>query len=274
MVSRKKAAGKARKAAKARAKENVQTRNDQKATVNEEQHEILSVSDLIKKLPCKHGADYIPPRDIIAFVIAFRTAFRKSASEARARGGLFMLSEFLPDAHEATMPAFTDVWSDLAKMETAISFYLCRGAEFIRDGDEDSAREIATYARYMEQHIAVGLKQTHARVHWVKIEEISLLTDKHTLVKFFRHRIPCSCLDKEYEEVKHIAKMGICHNSQCKFPRGVVERSKTKYCSRCRCATYCSRDCQEADWSRHKPFCDRGAAMIAEFEARQHNIQA
>ena len=91
----------------------------------------------------------------------------------------------------------------------------------------------------------------------------------HTLVKYFRKRIPCSCLDGKYDEVKAITKLGFCFNPECNFEMsGELERSKTMYCSRCRCATYCSRECQKADWARHKSYCDKDAAERAEFDAK------
>mmetsp|Transcript_22059 Transcript_22059/g.33208 ORF Transcript_22059/g.33208 Transcript_22059/m.33208 type:complete len:130 (+) Transcript_22059:2-391(+) len=128
----------------------------------------------------------------------------------------------------------------------------------------------------MEQHIAVELKQTQALVNWPKIYEIFLSddinpSDFHTLVKFYRRRIPCCCLDDKHEEVKYITKMGFCYNPKCKFPNRMPERRNTMYCSRCRCATYCSNGCQKAHWAQHKPDCDAYAAVKAKFDAKQQN---
>ena len=99
MVSRKKAAGKARKAAKAKAEA------DEKARAQEriELPLLADVADKMQKLPCKHGADSIPPGDISQFVLAFRAAFRECANEAKARGDDFLLSTYLIDAHKATL---------------------------------------------------------------------------------------------------------------------------------------------------------------------------
>jgi splicing suppressor protein 51 len=38
-----------------------------------------------------------------------------------------------------------------------------------------------------------------------------------------------------------------------------------KKCSKCKVATYCSRDCQKADWKNHKKVCDRGASASGFF---------
>ena len=151
-----------------------------------------------------------------------------------------------------------------------MSFFLCMGTQHVLEGHYDHARDYAAYARHIEQHIALHLKQTQALHNLPKIKE-TFNADMHTLLKFLQRRIPCSCLDGKCEEVKSITKLGVCYNPQCHIPYAKVERSNTRYCSRCRCATYCSRECQEFDWSRHKHWCDNDAAVKAEFEAKQHN---
>jgi hypothetical protein len=40
---------------------------------------------------------------------------------------------------------------------------------------------------------------------------------------------------------------------------------KLSRCSRCRIVQYCSRDCQDADWPRHKLFCNDNRAAAAEY---------
>ena len=250
-MGRKRNQGKARRAAKAKAREEVQ---------NEEISRLLTANE---RQQCKHGLSPVVSSDITQFVGAFRREFY----EYSQRGDL---SGFI-DAKEATGAEFAEVWNDSAKMEIAMSVFLCNGTQDLLENKYEGARLRAAFARYFEQYIAVELQQTQALYYWPKIHE-SYEADLHTLVKFFRHRISCSCLDEKYEEVKHITKMGSCYNPKCSIPGRRVERSKIKDCSRCRCATYCSRECQVADWSRHKPACDINARVIAEFEAGQQNM--
>ena len=265
MVSRKKAAAKARKAAKeAKAKAREKAREEQAKE---------RVADQLLLQPCKHGVDPLSlKRNSIVFQFV-RAFAKKIDDEFRDKSNI---AKCLVSAHNATLNEFADVWNDSAKMEKAMSFFLFIGTQQYLEGEYANARMAATYARYFEQYIATELKQTQAIVNWPKILEAQH-ADDHTLVKFFRHRIPCSCLDEKYDEVKSITKMGFCYNAECKFycVKGEgVERRITKYCSRCRCETYCSRECQEADWSEHKPLCDKGAVLKAKFEAKQWNIQA
>ena len=240
--------------------------NEVKLGLNQEQ--TLTVRqqrpiDKAMQLPCKHGVDDLSLQGVpFLFLAAFRDSFRST------KGGNYSLADRLKGAEASTLDEFADVWGDTTKMEIAISCSLFAGTQFILIGKDDHARCAATLTRYLQQHVAVRLKQTQALFHLPKILEANS-ADDHSLAKFFRRRIPCSCLDRKYDEVEHITKIGLCFNPQCKLPMRMTARSNTKYCSRCRYATYCSRECQLEDWTEHKPKCDKLAAMIAEFEAKK-----
>ena len=270
-MGRKRNQGKARRAAKAKAREEAgESNNNQVMTDGPGQ----SLSAHLRQLQlqadegeggkkCTHGIDPLPSRhnSVVKFMCAIQYSFIKGV-----RCGDRSLSDCLIAAKNAALDEFADIRDDPTKLEVAMACFLYVGTDALLEGNYDDARVKATFARYIEQYIAVMLKQTQALPNWQKIE-YTYEADLHTLVKFFRHRIPCSCLDEKYEEVKHITKMGHCWNPQCSIPDRTVERSKAKYCSRCRSVTYCSRECQVADWTEHKPYCDRDAARIAEFEA-------
>ncbi len=224
----------------------------------------------LSQLPCQHGAGI---HRQISISFQFSKAFLASFVEAISEGCENSPFAWIVDARNATLDEFSAVWNDSAKMEMAMSYLLRGGAQEIRAGKYDHARQIANIIRYLEQHIAVQLHQTQALYNWPKLTDI-YFSDVHALVKFFRHRIPCSCSDGIYEKVKFITKVGLCFNPQCTIPVGELERRKAKYCSRCRCVTYCSIECQRADWARHKANCDGLAAIKAKFEVNQHNMLA
>jgi hypothetical protein len=50
-----------------------------------------------------------------------------------------------------------------------------------------------------------------------------------------------------------------CKNPQCQKVRAMGE--KRKVCSKCSRVTYCSRECQKADWRRHKSSCFEGVVL-------------
>ena len=276
-MGRKRNQGKARRAAKAKAREEAaaaERRGDDYQTANPCEQSLLSAQFLqqlqIDGGKCRHG--FVPAVSIDDISFRFMTAFRKSYDEG-IKSGKYSVSKCLMTAKDATWAEFAEVWKDSAKLEMARTFLLSFGTEQYLDGNYNDASVRAAFARFFEQHTAVRLEQTQALYNWPKIGDVSY-GDVHTLVKFLRHRIPCSCLDKKYQEVKHITKLGHCYNPKCSIPGREVERSKTKYCSRCRCATYCSRECQEAHWIEHKPDCDMCAAKIAKFEVKRQTAEA
>ncbi|KAK1734230.1 hypothetical protein QTG54_014997 [Skeletonema marinoi] len=270
-MGRKRNQGKARKAAKAKAEEEAkEERGNNNQTTNGRQQPLAELQQLeLGAAPissdttkCWHGFEKIDN-----LCSEFIVAFSDAVHDAGKRG----LPGCLIVAEDATKDKFAVVWKDSAKLKSAMSYLLYHGTQHVLDGNDGLARKFAIYARYIEQYIAFELHQTQAIMHWQKIKEMSIEGDTHTLVKFLRRRIQCACLEKKYDEVKTITKMGICSNPQCNNNSGLVERSKTMYCSGCRCVAYCSRECQEADWPMHRENCEPITRIRAEFEAEKES---
>ena len=141
---------------------------------------------------------------------------------------------------------------------------LVNGTQHILNGDNNFARFNAKLAYYFEEWTAVYIGKTNAVVNWTKVMELCV-ADDHTLVQYYRKRIPCSCLDKKYKAVKSVKKMGVCCNPNCSVQK--VERRKMFCCTGCGEINYCSIECQKADWKSHKEFCGSIAEDKAAFQS-------
>jgi len=167
----------------------------------------------------------------------------------------------LSAAFKFTQEKYDTVWYDRSNLSWTASFFLANGTQHLLDGNNNCARECAFISYAFGQRVAVGFDRSRAAFNMPKLCEL-LKADTHTLVSFFRKRISCPCLDELYKKVKSIPKIGLCYNPNCKHG-GVVTRSKTKCCSQCRGANYCSPRCQAAHWPRHRKGCIEIAAVLS-----------
>ena len=264
MVSRKKAAAKARKAAKeAKAVEEDVQEVGQEQKALEAQMQQLTMDELWGESgavqECLHGfeVDHEQKR-----CVAFIEAFRRGYNEEFDSGGKNMVPCFGAGLEATEALKFTD-----NGMDKVVSRLLCEGAQNILDGDDRQARVEASFALYFEQFIAVYIEKTQPSINWHGVAELQF-SDLHTLVKFLRKKIPCNCLDKKYNEVKSMTKMGLCSNLECFRSGKRVARSEMLYCARCGTG-YCSPECQRKHWPRHKKACKRVASERAQFDAKQ-----
>ena len=209
---------------------------------------------------CTHGCPHhsLSPGDIKIcdeFIDAFLTAFFSVVA-----GSSFIT------AYLATSDEYVDVYD--SKLDSVISMLLARGTQRILDGENDIAQRYASLASYFKELMAVTWHKTVDMTNLTKLPDLKG-ADDHTLVSYYRKRIPCACLDEKYKEVKSLKKMGRCYNSNCSHPGGKVERSKMFSCTRCGVANYCSVECQRAAWKEHREQCDEVLKMKAAFDSEQ-----
>jgi hypothetical protein len=196
---------------------------------------------------CLHG--FVPYPDGFSENMAFLENFIDEIADSEFHTGLLA-------AFKATLENHYDVWEDGTRLKWVSSFFLFQATEDILVGAIEEAHSDTSLACFFDQisDIARSAKSMR-KLSFTKVKELKL-TDEHTVVSFLRKRIACSCLDKRYERVKSITKMGLCMNPQCS--RGTrVERSTMLFCTQCRRENYCSRACQREAWPKHKHVCAR-----------------
>jgi len=264
MPSRKKAKGKARKAAKEAAEDKDES---QVIAANQRplglldvmQHDLFEVlqrmrNDAVIPQNCRHGLINLSPGEQKIFEEFINSFIDEYTSGDDSVGGSLL------SATAATKEKHAEVYS--SKLESVVSILLCSGTKCILNGDNHTASLYAILISYFEQWKTVKVRKTKATFSWTNAFELND-ADDHTLVQYFRKRIPCACLQEKYTEVKSIKKMGWCYNTKCSLPGRKVQRSKMLYCTRCCDANYCSIECQKADWKRHRSDCDRAVETKA-----------
>ncbi len=272
MPSRKKAKGQARRAAKAEAeaaaKKN-EAKEGQAVAIN--QQEDASLVALLNRLginvantpeQCKHGYPPMSPRDekiLQDFMNAFNAVYSSQDNN--------MVDDFVA-AYQATKDEYSDVYYN--QMHIVVPRLVSIGAQHIIEGNNHDARVYSVVVCFFEEWTAVNVRKTKATFSWTKMIELDC-ADDHTLVQYYRKRIPCSCLDKKYKEVKSVKKLGWCCNPNCSKPNHLVERSKMFCCSRCGETNYCSSKCQKAHWKMHRESCDIDVKKKAAFDSEQQS---
>eukprot|EP00573_Skeletonema_grethae_P001846 CAMPEP_0201686002 /NCGR_PEP_ID=MMETSP0578-20130828/599_1 /ASSEMBLY_ACC=CAM_ASM_000663 /TAXON_ID=267565 /ORGANISM="Skeletonema grethea, Strain CCMP 1804" /LENGTH=451 /DNA_ID=CAMNT_0048169989 /DNA_START=47 /DNA_END=1402 /DNA_ORIENTATION=- len=194
---------------------------------------------------CHHG--YVPTRE------QFITNDFSRDFLSELNSGRYVLTEVcIAAAHEVITEKYPDVWHDSSKLKMVVSMYLWQGTQHVLKGDIKSARLVAFSAYSLQRRLSVLCGDP----------PIALLTlpemfhaDEHTLVRYLRKSIPCSCLDEKYKEVKCITKLGFCCNELCSKPDRMAERRSMMRCTGCGDVNYCSRECQKAHWPAHKKTC-------------------
>ena len=285
----KKARGKARRAAKSRKEEEVVVKNgiesemqrlqinkeaDDEALLEEainlaaaerEELEAAAKNDEVSNSQiCNHGLVPLSKRHVCkAFLKSFVDEYNEICESNLAIYDLFQ------HIYEAMKITYAKVWIDSEKIQWVASSLIIEGTGRILQGDYSGAALYSIFSCFLEQCATTVAYQKEAQLStwnifdascdWTKMCEL-YEGDEHTLVSFYRKRIPCKCLDNKYKEVKSIKKIGFCQNDYCQKK---TIRCEMLSCTQCREANYCSKECQAAHWPTHKQICITTARRLA-----------
>ena len=112
---------------------------------------------------------------------------------------------------------------------------------------------LLAFSEYLSQFVEVKLHMCQPTFYNFRVHDL-ICSDERRMISYLKKRIPCSCLDVKYKEVKTQKKMSVCANLACRLGR--VEFNSMLSCKRCRKAHYCSQQCQAEDHHMHKEECD------------------
>ena len=140
--------------------------------------------------------DYVSVHD---FVKDFVKAYNDSICQ-----GCFLGTSLIA-AYHATKKKFAKEWKDATKLHMIVSYLSAWGTDHVLSGDYSVACSFAVFANVFEQYAAV-LEKNQLAMDLKAAENLSD-ANHHTLIRFFRKHIPCSCLDVIHEEEKCSAKL-------------------------------------------------------------------
>lgn len=222
----------------------------------------LMHSSLKRKRGCTHGwnpRQYPEEHDCHKFIQA---AYSKKAILSAATAGSAVQA-----AAVVTNEEYPNVWKDAAGLEWISKAFVSIATEMYDFGRASMAFKVKNdanevdyliaigFSELIQQSIAVDLDHTLPTVYWARIYEL-LRADRRRIISYLKKRIPCSCLDEMYEEVKTLPKTGTCSNFLgCKILGGRLNIVDMWSCGRCRRDHYCGEACQKARWGIHKECC-------------------
>ena len=252
MRSRKRNKGRDRKAKKAEL-EAEKIEKDMAVSRNAWQSEARGEVQGRKLIHCDHGCSMVPEGNHIVVGIMdvfYSNGFRADSDK---KSEIFNILKI-------TFATYPEVWDNENYRQMTINILIKIGTNCLLMVEKvtEGLIDLATAVVVLENYDGLGdlFSAINCRGSIKKIRELFMggCSTFRDLLKFFRKRTQCSCLKKMHLEArKTLPKLGGCQRCA-----RVKERALLMVCSRCMIDQYCSRECQIADWSRHKKCtCDK-----------------
>lgn len=252
MPSRKKAKGKARKAKKQAAENDLHTGTAAGSS-------------------CRHLADHCPPDDLnlcLNLVKEIDTEVITERLEARGRKK-FGSIELLLIVSEIYGKYRHTIFDDNRNKTACRQILLSHGTEvLLRSGRDPSSLQMATKMPlalpylFMLVHMEV-VERFNGVIHSIHDEygmflkthqelyDLNMIACPREVVRYFHRHNSCSCLKEIYYHLKDNTKR-TTYCSKCKKIKDIREMM---VCSKCKVANYCSNECAIADYAHHKTNC-------------------
>lgn len=199
---------------------------------------------------CTHGAPALVSDHTNTVTRYIKAFFERRRHKVAKEDVISLLASLFGD--------FRDVWGDEILRRTALDVLLSVGTNMLLCGEAVAGKDMA---RIVAQEMILVLEKYEGEFGTALINVASACADlrgggDRELVRFYSRRIPCSCLKGLYSEAKKVQPK---KTSDCHCCRQTKDRASMMVCGKCRRVQYCGRQCQVADWPKHKRLC-------AEFE--------
>lgn len=215
-----------------------------------EQRLLFSACD---KGGCRHGLKDLDLFSRKSTCIKFLKTFTNAMLEGRP----------IVDIIQLTHDLYPGIWTghDAEGSKAIKSWFVYSGANFLLNSDKDShshheASIMAVCLLWLEHYDPL---QGFDEDNFGPSGDQKYLTSvdiwhgcQRSIVKFFKRRVPCSCLDKMRAAATSIPKTGLCDDCEER-----KERRELSFCTCCKRRQYCSQECQVKDWQDHKALCNK-----------------
>ena len=197
-----------------------------------------NISSLSASLPCTHGwnpSEYPHGHECHMFI--------EAGLESLQNKGMF--------AKNMYSQKYQKIWSNSDRLNWMVSALIAIGTELVLQGAPVSCLglEVIAHSETLNQYLLAKVHKIQPAMNCSRILDLQH-ADMLRSVSYMKKRIPCSCLDAKYKEVKSLPKKSVC--SKCAKKVGL---SSLMSCESCRKAHYCSKACQEGEWKFHKVEC-------------------
>ena len=170
-------------------------------------HEVKDIYSKLKEFklanPCEHGFGGFPPGDVCIDFVKDLVEKYGQAMLATAKGDFDDLIESFDFTVKSLKGKYPEVWDDVAKLELIKSCFLSKGTTALLHEKCDNYLFIYS-AKYFEDYVVSLKKQSRMMDLNPKI----VFKEHKTFVSFYKKRIPCNCLDVEYEQLNQKVASG------------------------------------------------------------------
>jgi len=211
---------------------------------------------------CRHGCEPMSKDDICyQFVQQFELEMREVHNSECNRPRLLDLHNDIIKRLKET-GKYSEIWDSKEYQKKLLQLFVCLGTNTLLGQRHRSKRVGEGHSTHRVALIAItALHSEHNfNTDAVMISKASrsILRDLlegllYDASKYFFKRSSCLCLYEIFLQAKTLPRIGLCQTCYS----NEKDRKLLFLCGGCWYKTYCSVECQKADWARHQSWCSK-----------------